>query len=70
MNRQSVSVNTSKYVNSHGKDPRGYGVWGFEILNETYFYTGAYGQVVSRAKREACIQFTKLSTAGQIYVLP
>lgn len=70
MSHTAISVNTAHYVTSHGKAPRGYGVWGFEILNETYFYTGAYGQAVSRAKKEACIQFTKISTSGQIYVLP
>lgn len=45
----TIRVNTSQYEFSHGKQPRGYGHWAFEIGAETLFFSGNYGD----AKRQA-----------------
>jgi hypothetical protein len=44
-----MRADTNQYVASHGKQPRGYGKWAFEVGRETYFFDGFY----SEAKKAA-----------------
>ncbi len=34
---EAVSVDASKYVRAHGKQPKGNGMWGFEIKGQEVF---------------------------------
>lgn len=72
MNPKNVIVDTTVYENSHGKTPRGRGMWAFSPVrnpesssdrNEIYFTSGSYGE----AKKAAQCRF-----AGKvvIYVQP
>ena len=51
----AIIVDTSKYENTHGKQPRGYGMWFFKIGNKEVHFTGSYGvckqKAINRAKR-------------------
>lgn len=48
-------VETSDYVNAHGKEPKGRGHWMFEIGSEEWEAKGTqnYGQAVLNAKQYA-----------------
>ena len=49
----SIEVKTTDYVNTHGKDPKGYGFWFFQIGEQTGHITGNYSEAVKYAKRSA-----------------
>jgi len=51
----SVEVNTTEYEFSHGKKPRGFGCWAFQIGRdpEPYWSHGNYGQAVKDARKMA-----------------
>ena len=62
-----MNVNTRKYEITHGKQPRGWGMWGFFIGNDTepFWHTGKYAD----AKR-AAITLAVLKKATEITVAP
>lgn len=68
-----IEIDTSKFVNSHGRDPKGRGNWWFEIFNRQYFYSDApYGQAIKAARNEMKRQCLKLdiSSPPAILLLP
>jgi len=46
-------INTDKYYFSHGKAPRGYGMWIFDIGGTTFNYTGNWQKARKAAIKEA-----------------
>ena len=53
-----MRVSTTQYRFSHGRDPRGTGLWAFEMgahgrPSETYFAQGTYAQARREATRQA-----------------
>ncbi len=65
-----MKFDTSEYVRSHGKEPRGYGYWAFQfkygpahIRDQIYFRTGTLTQCRKQLKAE----FPFIKTA---FVLP
>jgi hypothetical protein len=48
-----VTVSTAEYRNSHGKEPRGYGIWMFVISG-----VEDVGGVISRASKSGWVEFT------------
>lgn len=52
---EGVSVDTSSYKRTHMKEPRGEGMWAFEIKGKTVFTPGSmnYSDAVKWAKEEA-----------------
>ena len=61
-----ITIKTTQYQFSHGKKPRGFGVWAFGIQGETYFTTP---MKYSAAMQDACKMAT-LKKATEIEVLP
>jgi len=59
-----MRVNTMSYKRSHGKSPRGYGMWAFEINREEYFITGTYSEAKTKA-----IKLAKSKKAFEVRVL-
>ena len=60
MKTSDIEVNTRKYLASHGKEPKGYSAWAFEILHSICFYTASYSNAVQCARQEMkkrCVQF-------------
>lgn len=55
----AIEVSTRSFVNSHGRQPRGYGMWGFFIANhvkdEVWFVprSMSYADAKKLAKAEA-----------------
>ncbi len=60
-----VQVNTNQYRFSHGRDPRGTGLWMFQIGTEQFQYTGSY----ANAKKSA-IAMARVRNEMQVTVLP
>ena len=60
-----IEVNTNQYQFSHGKLPKGFGFWAFEIAGETRLFQGSYAGVKKQAVAEA-----KAKGASRIAVLP
>ena len=48
-----VYVETNSYVAAHGKNPRGFGGWWFEIGGGVTVQTKVFTGLYSKAKREA-----------------
>ena len=48
-----IEVKTSSYVNAHGKDPKGFGQWAFQIGDSSGWITDTYSEAVKVAKRSA-----------------
>ena len=72
MNTSMIEVNTRNYLASHGKEPKGYGHWWFEILNWQYHYQDHYGKAINAARKEMkrlCEQFG-ISSPPAITLLP
>ncbi|MBN1443725.1 MAG: hypothetical protein JXA90_13530 [Planctomycetes bacterium] len=70
----AIEVNTTRYEFSHGKQPRGYGWWAFDIIRyhgdgtrtrERVMRAGKYGE----AKRYA-VTLARTGPAATIVVLP
>ena len=57
-----MRADTTQYQFSHGKQPRGYGRWAFEVGGETFFFTAHY----SVAKKQA---FEVARTRGERVVV-
>jgi len=52
---EAVSIDASKYVRVHGKQPKGNGQWGFEIKGQEVFtpHSMSYADACKWAKEEA-----------------
>ena len=74
-----MKADTTQYQFSHGKEPKGSGLWAFEVTGtdgdgayttETYFISGKYGD----AKKEAVKRFKQECSAvkeiTEVVVLP
>lgn len=48
-----IEVKTSNYVNTYGKDPKGFGRWAFQIGDSIGWITDTYSEAVKCAKRSA-----------------
>ncbi len=60
-----MRLETNEYEASHGKKPRGFGLWWFEINNEYHSVTGVYGAAIRQAAKIA-----KATGATVVRVLP
>jgi len=72
MKTSAIEINTRPYLASHGREPRGFGRWMFEILNWQYSYQDHYGQAINAARKEMkrlCEQFG-ISSPPAITLLP
>lgn len=63
MNTPKVTFNTSEYVWSAGKEPRGFGCWWFEANGKQYQFHGKY----SDAKR-SCNEAVKMDNPNNPFV--
>lgn len=61
------NFSASKYLGSHGKMPRGRGMWIFETANGKS--VTAYGSL-PQAKKQAATEFKKMGEKGTIYIMP
>jgi hypothetical protein len=34
MTRHAIDIDTSRFIRSHGRAPKGYGMWGFFVVND------------------------------------
>ncbi len=48
-----MTVNTSEYEFSHGRKPRGFGLWVFQVGEEMVWLRGAYTATKKQAIRNA-----------------
>jgi len=58
MAKRRIEVNTNNYYWAHGKNPRGYGRWMFEVISdgngtETVAHTGTYSEAKAEAMKVA-----------------
>lgn len=60
-----MRADTNQYQFSHGRQPRGWGLWAFEVGGETFTYTGHYGE----AKR-AAFEFARSRGERVVVVCP
>lgn len=60
-----MRVETMYYEFSHGKKPRGFGMWAFKIDGDVHFFLGAYTEV----KRQAIAAAKELGVT-RIEVMP
>ncbi len=62
-----IYFSTRKFKISHGKEPKGFGMWAFETeAGQTLFHTGTFSQ----AKKSIRERVKHLSGNGLINVLP
>ena len=50
---RKVEFNTNRYTFSHGKAPRGYGVWWFEARGQEVSFSGKYAEAKKQAAKWA-----------------
>jgi hypothetical protein len=60
-----VRVTTTKFTWSHGRQPRGRGLWAFAIGGQTRFISGTYREAKKQALAEA-----RTKGVQEIFVLP
>ena len=48
-----IVILTAEFQISHGRAPRGYGAWMFEIGGRKVDYVGTYGEACKRARQYA-----------------
>ena len=48
-----IEVKTNSFVNAHGRDPKGFGRWAFQIGDSIGWITDTYSEAVKVAKRSA-----------------
>ena len=65
MPQNAVLVYINKYQASHGKNPRGRGLWAFEIGGKTNFFRGTYTEAKGKA-----VRFAANKGIRKVYVLP
>ena len=63
--RQTMEADTTQFQATNGKQPRGFGRWGFQVGNETHFFVGLY----SRSKAEA-FKIAQTRDVDRVVVLP
>lgn len=60
--KEAVEVNRRQYINSHGKDPKGSGMWMFKFIShssmrnnseEEKSFNGSFAAALSQAKKYA-----------------
>ena len=61
----AVEVNTNEFIFSHRKEPRGYGLWMFEIGGLPFEYTGRYA-----VAKKFAIKYAQAKNITAIKVLP
>jgi len=61
-----VTVSYLKYICAHGKTPRGYREWAFDMGDgNMFFYTGIFGEAKRAAVKEArCRGVVAISVCG------
>jgi hypothetical protein len=67
-----IEINMREYLAAHGKEPRGYGSWWFQLLDGEYRYQDAYGRAVAKARKEMkrqCQRFG-ISSPPAVLLLP
>jgi hypothetical protein len=62
-----VEVNTNEYEFSHGRKPRGFGSWAFEVKGDVYWCKSS--QTYTDAKREAMAEARRVN-AREVKVCP
>ena len=60
-----MEADTTQFQATNGKQPRGFGRWGFQVGNETHFFVGLY----SRSKAEA-FKIAQTRDVDRVVVLP
>jgi hypothetical protein len=60
-----MEADTRQYLARNNRQPRGFGRWGFQVGNETFFFVGLY----SNSKKEAC-KVAQSQGEEQVVVLP
>ena len=63
--RQTMEADTTQFQATNGKQPGGFGRWGFQIGNEEHFFVGLY----SRSKKEA-FKIAQTRSEERVVVLP
>ena len=63
--RQTMEADTTQFQATNGKQPRGFGRWGFQIGNEKHFVVGRY----SNSKKEA-FKIAQTRDVDRVVVLP
>lgn len=65
-----VYVETNEFFNSHGKQPKGRGIWVFEIDGKNYWFSKTgIGMTYGEAKKEA-IKIANKVGAFRVKVIP
>lgn len=62
---KAVTVNTNRFEGSHGRKPRGKGMWAFNVGGKQHTFTDHYTGAVRQAKRVA-----RQGGHGTVHVLP
>lgn len=60
-----MKVFSRGYYLSHGKNPRGYGLWWFEAAGKTYSFNGMFAEA-----KKAAVIWARAIGANAVYVLP
>lgn len=59
-----IEIQTSRFQFNHGRKPRGFGRWAFDIAGELFFFTGLYGEACKAAKRVAHTRDARIIVLG------
>ena len=74
-----MTTTTETYENSHGRKPRGYGLWALNVTGtdgegsyttETYFITGKLTDVKRQAARRLKSDVSAVKSITEIEILP
>ena len=63
--RQTMEADTTQFQARNGRQPRGFGRWGFQIGNETHFVVGQY-----RHARQDAFKIAQTRGVDRVVVLP
>lgn len=58
--KMGIEFTTSEYRFEHGKDPKGYGFWGFEFEGHEFWHSGT----LTEAKKECRKEVKRLAPEG------
>jgi hypothetical protein len=50
---KKVTVETNEFVRAHGKEPKGFGLWAFEIAGVQHHFTGTFSEAKRKARTAA-----------------
>ena len=59
-----------KFINSHGRNPKGYGVWWFGTRDEKWTWYTPNAMTLTDAKKAAALKAREDGIKATIYVLP